>query len=71
MISSESCDEIEESAYRIAGGAPAGTNILAGELGCLTNRTRTSTRTMTGNMMTTPRGTEMAELPRNRSGFLK
>jgi len=58
-------------AYRIAGGAPAGINILPGEAGCLTNRTSMKTTTMHGKTSTTPSGMDMLELPFNRKGRLK
>jgi hypothetical protein len=54
--------------HLIAGGAPAGISILPDELGCRTNSVRMRMTTMQGKRMTTPRGTEMAELPRSRSG---
>lgn len=60
-----------ELTYRIAGGAPAGISILPGELGWRTKSTKIRTTTMQGNKMTTPRGTEMLELPFNRMGFRK
>ena len=41
------------------------------DLGCLTNSTNINTTTMHGNRRTTPRGIEMLELPRNRSGRRK
>jgi hypothetical protein len=41
------------------------------DLGCLTNSTNMHTTTMQGNKRTTPRGIEMLELPRNRSGRRK
>lgn len=55
----------------MAGGEPAGINILPGELGCLTNSIRMSTTTSTGKTSTTPSGMETAELPRSRSGLWK
>lgn len=55
----------------MAGGEPAGINILPGELGCLTNSTRMSTTTSTGNTSTTPSGMDTAELPRSRNGLWK
>lgn len=55
----------------MAGGEPAGINILPGELGCLTNRTKMSTTTSTGKTRTTPNGMETAELPRRRNGLWK
>ena len=55
----------------MAGGAPAGINILPGEEGCRTKRTRIRTTTMHGKMMTTPKGTEMLELPFNLRGLRK
>ena len=58
-------------AYLMAGGAPAGINILPAELGCLTKRTRMRMTTMRGKRMTTPRGIEMAELPLRRRGLRK
>lgn len=58
-------------AYLMAGGAPAGINILPGELGCLTNKTKMRMTTMQGNSMTTPRGMEMVEFPLRRSGRRK
>lgn len=57
--------------HRMAGGAPAGNNILLGELGCLTKRTKMRMTTRRGNMMTTPSGTETVELPRRRKGRRK
>lgn len=64
-------DRRREQTYRMAGGAPAGINILPGELGCLTNKVRMRTTTKTGKMMTTPAGTETVEFPRNRKGLRK
>lgn len=58
-------------AYLMAGGAPAGINILPGELGCLTKRIRMRMTTMRGNSMTMPRGMEMVEFPRRRNGLRK
>lgn len=55
----------------MAGGAPAGISILPGELGCLTNSTRIRMRTMQGKRTTTPKGTDMLELPFNLKGLLK
>jgi hypothetical protein len=55
----------------MAGGAPAGINILPGELGCLTNRTSMRITTMQGKRTTTPRGTDMLELPFNLRGLRK
>ncbi len=57
--------------YRIAGGAPAGMRILAGELGWRTKRTSMRATTIRGKRTTTPRGTDMLEFPFNRSGLLK
>lgn len=55
----------------MAGGAPAGINILPGDAGCLTNRTSMKMTTMHGNISTTPSGMEMLELPFNRKGRRK
>jgi hypothetical protein len=58
--------------YLIAGGAPAGiNNPLPGDDGCRTNIARMKITTIQGNNNTTPRGTEMVELPFNRRGRLK
>lgn len=57
--------------YLIAGGAPAGINILPGEEGCLTKSTSMRMMTMQGKRMTTPSGTEMLELPLNLKGLRK
>lgn len=57
--------------YLIAGGAPAGISIRPGELGCLTNSTNISINTIQGNSTTTPKGTEILELPLSRSGLRK
>jgi len=54
-----------------AGGAPAGINILPGEVGCLTNNVKMRTTTMQGKRMTTPSGTEMLELPFSLRGRLR
>lgn len=63
--------EVIQKTYRIAGGAPAGISILPGELGCLTNRTSMRITTMHGNRTTTPRGTDILELPFNLRGLRK
>jgi hypothetical protein len=55
----------------MAGGAPAGINILPGFDGCLTNNTRMRITTMSGKRITTPSGTEMLEFPLNLNGRLK
>lgn len=55
----------------MAGGAPAGINILPGFDGCLTNNTRIRMTTMSGKRITTPSGTEMLEFPLNLNGRLK
>jgi hypothetical protein len=55
----------------MAGGAPAGINILPGELGCLTKSTKIRMTTMQGKRMTTPSGTETLELPFKRIGRRK
>lgn len=57
--------------YRMAGGAPAGINILPGELGCRTNSTKIRTTTSRGNIKTTPNGTDIVEFPRKRNGRRK
>lgn len=57
--------------YLIAGGAPAGINILPGEEGCLTKSTSIRMMTMHGKRMTTPSGTEMLEFPLNLNGLRK
>lgn len=55
----------------MAGGVPAGINILPGEEGCLINSTRIRIMTMQGKRMTTPSGTDMLEFPLNLSGLRK
>lgn len=55
----------------MAGGAPGGSSILAGELGCLTNSARIRMTTMQGKTTTTPSGTEMVELPRSLNGLFR
>ena len=56
-----------EGWYRMAGGAPAGIKMPPGAAGCRTTRTRMRTMTMQGKSKTAPRGTEMDELPFNRT----
>lgn len=58
-------------AYLMAGGAPAGINILPGEFGCLTKRMRIKMTTMRGNRMTMPIGMEMVEFALRRKGRRK
>ena len=55
----------------MAGGAPAGINILPGDAGCLTKSTSIRMTTMPGKSTTTPKGTEMLELPLNLRGLRK
>ena len=55
----------------MAGGAPAGINILPGDAGCLTKSTSIRMTTMQGKSTTTPKGTEMLELPLNLRGLRK
>jgi len=71
MSASCSALPVLKKTHLIAGGAPAGINILPDELGCLTNSTRIRMTTMHGNSSTTPRGTEMAEFPFSLSGRLR
>jgi hypothetical protein len=59
------------SLYLIAGGAPAGIILRTGDEGFRTNSTKMNTTTIQGNRRTTPRGTEMLELPFNRKGRRK
>ena len=47
----------------MAGGAPAGSSIDAGDDGWRTKRTRMRMMTMQGNRRTMPKGMEMDELP--------
>lgn len=61
----------EDGTHLIAGGAPAGINILPGESGCLTKMIKMRMTTMRGKSITTPRGIEMAEFPLRRSGLRK
>lgn len=49
--------------YRIDGGAPAGTNILPGEDGCLTTSIKMINTTMLGKSRTKPNGIEIEEFP--------
>ena len=58
-------------AYLMAGGAPAGINILPGDEGCLTKSTSIRMMTMQGKRMTTPSGTEMLEFPLSLNGLRK
>jgi hypothetical protein len=62
---------IGNASYLMAGGAPAGINILPGEEGCLTKSTSMRMMTMQGKRMTTPSGTEMLEFPLNLNGLRK
>ncbi len=62
---------IKLATYLIAGGAPAGINILPGDAGCLTKSTRMRMTTMQGKSTTTPNGTDILEFPRNLKGLRK
>lgn len=57
--------------HLMAGGAPAGISILAGELGWRTNINRIRKMKMAGKSTTTPSGTDTLEFPFNLSGRLR
>lgn len=57
--------------YLIAGGAPAGINILPGDAGCLTKSTSMRITTIQGKSTTTPNGTDMLEFPLSLRGLRK
>lgn len=51
----------------MAGGAPAGIRMRAGEEGCRITSTKIRMMTIHGKRRTAPRGMEMEELPFNRT----